>query len=142
MRDRKYIPLPPIRFLVAGCLVSVFVLAFLFVRTLDSYDTITGRIFRAPKPVVPLSCPSLSSPVDGNWEFIVERDANDHGLSEKQCRRAFPKLFVEVDKSAALRAENHITYEELNSRAVEDGMGRAMIYRGQVCCFSLPNYSI
>lgn len=139
MLDRKYLlPLPPIRFLVAGCLVSVFVLAFLFVRTLDSYDTITGRIFRAPKPVVPLSYPSLYPGVGGDWEFVAERDANDHGLSEEQCRRAFPKLFVEVDKSALLRADNHITYKELDSRSVEDGMGRAMVYRGQVCW--LPSF--
>lgn len=133
MFERIYIP--RFRFLFIGALISFVILAFLLVRTTGTYDVITRHISKPPpRPVVPPPCPSISLhiPSNGSWEFIAERDAKDHGLSEEQCQKAFPKLFVEVDKSASSRAENNITYEELDSRPVEDGMGRAIIYRGQV----------
>jgi hypothetical protein len=56
----------------------------------------------------------------------------NHGLSDEQCQLAFPKLFVEVDKSASLKREARITYKDLDSREVEDGMVRAIIDQGQV----------
>lgn len=72
---------------------------------------------------------------NGAWEFVAERDADNHGLSEEQCRIAFPKLYVEIDKSATFRENNSITFEELDSIPVEDGMVRGMIHHGEVCLF-------
>lgn len=64
---------------------------------------------------------------------MVDRDGSNHGLSEEQCRSAFPKLFFQIDKSIALRQDKPITFRELDSREVDDGMVRAIIDRGEVC---------
>ena len=68
------------------------------------------------------------------WEFRVERDGDDYGLSEEQCQAAFPKLFGEIDKSKAAREGHRISWKEVDSTVVEDGMVRAMVHHGQVSC--------
>ena len=74
---------------------------------------------------------------------MTERDANNHGLSEEQCRIAFPKLFIEIDKAASLRAEAPISFAEVDDiRVDEDGMVRGVIDHGEVyyilpCVYSL-----
>lgn len=64
--------------------------------------------------------------------FEVQRDGDNHGLSDEQCRIAFPKLFVEIEKTAALRKERLITFKEVDDVVVEDGMVRAAIWKGEV----------
>lgn len=63
---------------------------------------------------------------------MVERDGDNHGLSGEQCRAAFPKLFVEIDKSVRARGEKKISFKEVDSRPVEDGMVRGVIHHGEV----------
>jgi len=67
-----------------------------------------------------------------SWEFVAERDGDNYGLSDEQCQIAFPKLFVEIEKSVAKRKDRPITFRELNSRKLENGMVRGVIYRGEV----------
>ncbi|KAJ5675205.1 uncharacterized protein N7477_005139, partial [Penicillium maclennaniae] len=62
----------------------------------------------------------------------LERDGQNHGLSDAQCQSAFPKLFVEIMKSADLRREDRLSYKDLDSREVENGMVRAIIDRGEL----------
>ena len=69
---------------------------------------------------------------NGSWEFVTERDSNNHGLSEEQCRIAFPKLFIEIDKSASLRGERPITFKEVDEVRVDEGMVRGVIDHGEV----------
>jgi hypothetical protein len=68
------------------------------------------------------------------WVFVTERDAENYGLTEEQCGLAFPKLYVELEKSVRQREANRsmITLKEVQSRRLDDGMVRAMVYRGQV----------
>lgn len=74
--------------------------------------------------------------IQNNWQFAADRDGNNYALNAEQCLAAFPKLFTEIDKSVKLRkeAKNPITFNEINSRkTLGQGMGRAMIYKGEVC---------
>lgn len=87
-------------------------------------------ILKSSRPACPSTHPV---PHNASWQFNVEHDGHYHGLSEEQCRIAFPKLFGEVDKSAQLRQDKHITFEELDSRNVEEGMVRGIIEKGEVC---------
>ncbi|KAJ5625429.1 hypothetical protein N7510_001738 [Penicillium lagena] len=123
-----------IRFIVAGALTSIFALTFLLFGREHS-DVALKYIIKTPSHSEPRPhCPSLlHTPLrNESWEFIVKRDGNNHGLSEEQCRAAFPKLFVEIDKSASLRTENKVTFKDLDSRNVEDGMVRGIINRGEL----------
>jgi hypothetical protein len=133
---------PSFRFLTVGALFSLVTLTFLLLNTRRSRDLTSQYILKTPRPVS--HCPPSSStqPLPNNtninnqleaWEFHVDRDGNDHGLSEEQCRIAFPKLFGEIEKSAALRSQDLISYEELRGREIEDGMVRCIIDRGEVC---------
>lgn len=92
-----------------------------------------------PRPSPP-QCPSVefSAPSNDTWGFVVGHDGQNHGLSEEQCRIAFPKLYIEIDKSALLKQEKHISYKELDSRDVEDGMVRGIIDQGEVSYCSSP----
>ncbi|CAI7594111.1 unnamed protein product [Penicillium bialowiezense] len=120
---------PSFRFVAIGAVVSIFVLAFLVLGTsprgLSSKFNIKTQSRPAPQTCIPSSNSS-------GWDFVVERDGNNHGLSEDQCRIAFPKLFSEIDKSSQLKANTRISYGELDSRAVDDGMVRAIVDRGQL----------
>lgn len=133
---------PSFRFLAVGALFSLVTLTFLLLNTRRSRDLTSQYILKTPRPVS--HCPPSSStqPLPNNtnthnqleaWEFHVGRDGNDHGLSEEQCQIAFPKLFGEIEKSAALRSQDLISYEELRGREIEDGMVRCIIDRGEVC---------
>lgn len=121
---------PSFRFLATGAVGSLFILTFLLFGIRQSGSS-TLYALKTSQPRPQLHCPSLDS-ANGTWEFIVERDGQDHGLSEEQCRVAFPKLFIEIDKSASLKQGNHISYKELDSRNVEDSMVRGIIDQGEV----------
>lgn len=122
------------RCLITAAVLSVFVFS-LVLSTRDSDDVAKYVIKTSPKPQSPQ--PGPESPdgekVNEPWEFVVERDGDNHGLSEEQCRVAFPKLYEEIDKSTEFRKENKIKLKELNSIPVEDGMVRALIHHGEVC---------
>lgn len=124
---------PSFRFLATGAIVSLFVLTFLFFAQ-ESRDSASHYIPKSHTPTQLESECSIPTPQNGSniWEFKVERDGQNHGLSDEQCRSAFPKLFIEIDKSANLRRESPLSYKDLDSREVEDGMVRAIIDRGEV----------
>jgi hypothetical protein len=81
-----------------------------------------------------------SSTSRSGWQFVSARDADNYGLNEEQCNVAFPKLFVELEKSVQQRKENRsmIIAQDVRSRRIEDGMVRGLIYDGEVGRFLLP----
>ncbi|KAJ6186629.1 hypothetical protein N7519_007930 [Penicillium mononematosum] len=109
---------PSFRYLATGAVVSLFILAFLVFGTGSPSLSSQFNIKTQSRPQY--CAPPVNS--SAGWDFVVERDGNNHGLSEDQCRIAFPKLFVEIDKSSALRENKLVTYKELDSRTVDDGM--------------------
>ena len=135
------------RFLSAAAVLSFLALS-LFLLLRDPADVGKYVIKTQPLPAAPdQGVAGGESPVDGSggggggedggqqgWEFRVERDGDDYGLSEEQCQTAFPKLFGEIDKSKAAREGNRISWKEVDSTVVEDGMVRAMVHHGQVSC--------
>ena len=124
---------PSFRFLATGAAASLFVLTFLLLSARQSGE-FTRYSLKTVRPDITSQCPTAepTSPLNNTWEFLVQRDGQNYGLSEEQCRTAFPKLFLEIDKSALLRQEARITYKELDSRNVEDGMVRGIIDQGEV----------
>lgn len=96
----------------------------------------------APAVTSPSSLPSATSHVttasavepapSGKWEFDVEGDANNYGLTDEQCGLAFPKLFLELESSQAKRKGSPITLKEFDSREVTDGMVRGFVHNGEV----------
>lgn len=123
---------PSFRFLATGAVISLFFLTFLILGLHRVRDS--SRYFIKNSRPNPPKCPSheSSAPSNGTWEFVVGRDGRNHGLSEEQCLIAFPKLYIEIDKSALLKQETPISFKELDSRDVEDGMVRGIIDQGEV----------
>lgn len=126
---------PSFRFLATGAVVSLFVLAFLLHGTGTSSKLSSQYNLKTP-PRPQYCAPPVNS--SAGWQFVVERDGNNHGLSEDQCRIAFPRLFAEIDKSSSLRLDQRISYSELDSRTVDNGMVRGIIDQGQVSAASTP----
>ena len=92
---------------------------------------------RLPTPLErPPPVPYIEAPDDANWEFQASRDADNYGLSEQQCKAAFPKLFGEIEKSVASRQLSKITVEDLDSQKWLHGMVRGMVYNGEVLYLS------
>ncbi|KKK19010.1 hypothetical protein ARAM_001475 [Aspergillus rambellii] len=124
------------RFLGAGAMLSLILTAFLVVGKGYSNNA-TGYVLKTPDRHSSSqgfpgsqshSCPSSNA----TWEFVVQRDGNNHGLSEEQCLSAFPKLFAAIDKSAAFRADKLITFQELDDVSIEDGMVRGIVDGGEL----------
>ncbi|KAJ5085177.1 hypothetical protein N7532_009948 [Penicillium argentinense] len=125
--------LPSFRFLVTGATIALFTLTFLLLSTRQSSGSSLRYLAKTQRPSS--NClPSFQAPfnISGDWDFVVGRDGSDHGMSEERCKIAFPKLFGEIEKSAALRAQSRISYAELDSREVEDGMVRVIIDKGEL----------
>ncbi|KAJ5641250.1 hypothetical protein N7490_005250 [Penicillium lividum] len=122
---------PSFRFLAIGATLSLVTLTFLIFQLHPSGDS-TRYFLKTSGPIQHCHPIESSALGNGSWEFVVGRDGQNHGLSDEQCRIAFPKLFVEIDKSASLKQENHISYKELDSRNVEDGMVRGIIDQGEL----------
>ncbi|KIW08853.1 uncharacterized protein PV09_00778 [Verruconis gallopava] len=51
--------------------------------------------------------PSLGYPL-GDWEFNVERDGRNFGLSDEQCAAAFPDYYREIDRAVTWRKEQNL----------------------------------
>jgi hypothetical protein len=127
---------PSFRFLATGAVVSLLLLTF-FVCGTGTSRGLSSKYSIKPYPRQQSCAPPVNA--SAGWEFAVERDGNNHGLSEDQCRIAFPKLFLEIDKSSSLRTDKRVSYTELNSRTVDDGMVRGIIDRGEVSvAFIIP----
>ena len=130
------------RFVLWTGALSGLAFCLLFV-TLYSSKSFPGRIHGLNPHRLPPSFerrplePCSPVPADENWEFQAWRDAENYGLSDHQCETAFPKLFVEIDKSVARRGTN-ITFHDIDSQKQLNGMVRAMVYNGQVCRFFSP----
>lgn len=127
-----------VRVVIVGTTLAVLVLVFM----LSMGDADVGRY-----PIRPgsLSDGTAGAGTDGTagaagedgggtagWEFVVDRDGENYGLSEEQCQIAFPKLFYEVDKSAAARQKKKISWKEVDNTVIEDGMVRGLIHQGEV----------
>ncbi|KAK1142104.1 hypothetical protein N8T08_008187 [Aspergillus melleus] len=118
-----------LRFVGIGAILTLLIVAFLLFS--DRLSTSATKYILKTADKSPLECPSAVSNIT-QWEFHTQRDANDHGLSDEQCRVAFPKLFVELDKSAEGRKEKKIMFQEVNGVSVEDGMVRAVVQDGEL----------
>lgn len=134
------------RFLAIGALLSLIFVTFLVFGTRDRGDVVR-YVLKSSRPRPPSECSSSpphspsswtswkNQSESQSWEFLVERDGDNYGLSDEQCQIAFPKLFVEIEKSAARRKDKPITFKELNSRKLQDAMVRGVIDRGEVGLF-------
>lgn len=120
----------PLRLLATATLLSVLTITILL-WSKDS-DNAGKYIIKTPTKQNTPQTQTCPPPTDEQWAFDPARDANNHGLSDEQCRLAFPKLFVEIDKSADERRNTSITYKEIDSTEIEDGMVRAVVYNGEV----------
>lgn len=125
----------PLRYLAIAAFVALVLISFVTLHGTDSGENIRTVLGKGgPSKSSPTTKPSiLSPPLTEEWKFDVNRDGDNYGLTDHQCDSAFPKLFVEIEKSVALRKDNHITFEELDSRPVTDGMVRAIVHDGEVC---------
>ncbi|KAI9812168.1 MAG: hypothetical protein M1827_004834 [Pycnora praestabilis] len=93
-----------------------------------------------PKKCPPTpNCPPPSVIAPEDWEFNVDRDGDDYGLTDEQCQAAFPKLFGEIEASVARRKENPITFEELNLREMGNSLVRGMVYEGDLLLIHFGN---
>jgi hypothetical protein len=115
----------------------LIIVTFLILGSQYSTDYAKYALKNSLKTIPPSPhCTSVNR-TEADWEFQVQRDGDNHALSDEQCLIAFPKLFVEIEKTAALRKERSITFKEVDDVVVEDGMVRAAIWRGEVSCSSL-----
>jgi hypothetical protein len=110
---------------------------FLLIALYTSENAPRGRrgpkIERLPTPLErPPRVPCVPAPDHEQWEFQTRRDAENYGLSDYQCRAAFPKLFDQVEKSVATRRISKITKEDLDSQKWLNGMVRGMVYNGEL----------
>lgn len=120
----------------------VVVVSFFLFRSRDT-DDVVNYVLKRPvsqcvqqQNIEPLPPPPSSTKTkDGAWEFMVGRDAENYGLSQGQCRIAFPKLFAEIEKSVAARKGKPITAKELSQKKVGEGMVRVIVHRGEVSFF-------
>lgn len=125
-----------LRFLGLGATLSLVIVGFLLFHDRFSASATKYILKTSEKP--PLECPSAVTNTS-DWAFHAQRDANDHGLSDEQCRKAFPRLFVELDKAGEGRRERKIGSREVNEVEVGDGMVRAVVYDGEVSfCIAVP----
>jgi hypothetical protein len=118
MKFSNHIPLP---FWLAGfCFISIFLL-----WRSSGYQS---------RPKSPDSQTS-------HWEFQLERDGRNHGLSEDQCDQAFPDMYSEIDRAAAWHRGDKpqgITEDDIALDPDKPQL-RLLIYEGQVrlnapCC--------
>ncbi|RDW74591.1 DUF821 domain protein [Aspergillus mulundensis] len=137
---------PTFRYLGAGAVLSLISLTFLLFGR-PSYlgsewnsgpyllkDSSSGSPVRSEKcaGAEPGAGPTNGGATENStWEFNVHRDGNNHGLSESQCLSAFPKLFVELERTAEFWAANDgIAYKDVDDVARGggvDGNGNGLV---------------
>ncbi|PYI13082.1 hypothetical protein BO99DRAFT_397476 [Aspergillus violaceofuscus CBS 115571] len=123
--------------LATAAVLSLIISTFLIFGT--QYSTSVAQ-YALKTSLQPGGCPPQHVEIPASnttdWEFQVARDGNNYGLTPLQCRAAFPKLFVEIDNATATRAQNPITFEELDQVEMADGMVRGVIADGQLYILS------
>lgn len=125
----------PRRYLATAILLSLLVSLYLVYSTDTARKILNKPLSHQPKPSLPTCLPSeapAGSP-GAEWEFKVERDGDNYGLTDEQCQAAFPKLFIEIENSVKARKGNPISFKEFDSRTFEKGMVRGIIFEGEVC---------
>lgn len=125
-----------LRLLATSCVLAILTISILLFSK-DS-DNAGKYIIKTPTKYPPPQSQKCPQSSDKHWEFNPARDANNHGLSEEQCRIAFPKLFVEIERSADERRNRSISYKEIDSVEIGDGMVRAVVFNGEVCYATFP----
>ena len=85
---------------------------------------------RPPSHHVPASVDDASP--YARWEFDPTRDRDNHGLDTEQCTRAFPELYVEIDRAVDQWRHRHITPESIVVPPVNDGFARILIHDQQL----------
>jgi len=125
------------RQLAIAAILAFILVSFVTLHRFDSAKAVKGFFGKGglpkPSPTTPASILlAPTGPPTKGWEVEVDRDGDNHGLTDEQCEIAFPKLFGEIEKSVATRKDNPIPFEEFDSRQVIDGMVRAIVYNGEV----------
>ncbi|KAI9874887.1 MAG: hypothetical protein M1830_009177 [Pleopsidium flavum] len=140
------------RQLAIAAILALILVSFVTLHRFDSAEAVKGFFGKdeslEPSPTTPVSITLAPTPLSTptgtptkGWEFQVDRDGDNYGLTDEQCESAFPKLFVEIEKSIAARKDNPITFEEFDSRPVTDGMVRALVYNGELYLINFENMS-
>ncbi|KAF7196450.1 hypothetical protein HII31_02178 [Pseudocercospora fuligena] len=78
-----------------------------------------------------------SGPVKGDWQWVADRDRNNHSLTSQQCHQAFPDLYSEIYRSQAywrdrLGPTGKLTEDNWGLKWSNDGGLRAMIWEGKL----------
>lgn len=133
---------PPRRYYLATAIFLSLLVSLYFLYSTGIWRGYIGRpLSHQPKPSPSLpTCLPSEEPSEIGWEFKAERDADNYGLTDKQCQAAFPKLFIDIEKSVKARKGNPISYKEYSSRKLEKGMVRGIVFEGGVCwnCCPIP----
>lgn len=124
---------PPRRHLAAAIVISLLISFYLIYSTNAVRRYLNRPLSHQPKPLPLPTCLPTEGPAKPEWEFKVERDGDNYGLTDEQCQAAFPKLFVDIEKTVKARKDYPISYKEYNSRNLEKGMVRGIIFEGEVC---------
>ncbi|KAI5840549.1 DUF821 domain-containing protein [Morchella snyderi] len=82
---------------------------------------------------------TTTSGYKGEWDWDWKRDGGNLLMTDEQCSAAFPDLFFEIERAAATRKGNKITFEELDAIKPQYGYGRAMIYDQQLYVISIDS---
>lgn len=69
------------------------------------------------------------------WTYQFSRDANNNGLSQSQCRIAFPDFYKDIESAVASRRGNPVRLDELE---IKDDLClvRVLIFNAEVCLYS------
>lgn len=70
----------------------------------------------------------------GRWSFNASEDGNNYALTKSQCDTAFPDLYYELDRAAALRKDREIpiTHEDVSIEWRNDAAFRGLIHENQL----------
>ena len=117
--------------LLAGLLIISLLSFSLEWRTGDSKASV-----HRPKDSKSKYLPHIVSPFQGGntgtWNFDVDRDGDDYGLSHTQCATAFPKLYSDIDEMVSRRKDRHLTKEDFDSVEDDATSIRAMVHSGEL----------
>lgn len=86
----------------------------------------------APIPLEDLP-PSKHHPAK-HWTFNASEDGNNYALTKAQCDAAFPDLYYEIDRAAALRRDREIPIEkeDVSISWRNDAAFRGLIHENQL----------
>jgi hypothetical protein len=127
---------PPRRSIPIIGLITLVLLSSFFAYTgrFSNFDrqSLISAVKSKPKPEHVNPHDPIIEPDLGEWAYNPSVHANDYSLTGPQCRSAFPKLFVELDKSVALYRDKPITFKSIDARPHTDGQVRVLIHKGRM----------